>query len=261
MKRIPVQGILSICLVSNSALAGRLVRLVICSWKNRMCCKIWKVWTTCVMYQLHFLRMGQYAIGSKRYHFILFSYRIYYEEMKQRQETSGVELYTAAEFQPVSLKKPFLSCYISNKGFANDYLNTRFYKTWNPPSLQSSGLRWPVVMFAPLSPPQGSDPVHRGALRWFDITAGAVLFQLGWSGGLRQLLVFIFCTYKLKGRFLYSLHICAAWWGNGKSFLFHIRDSAWKWSAHGAPGQEEGVKGQREALSWIFLWRCWLPWS
>lgn len=62
VKRIPVQGILSICLVSNSALAGRLVRLVICSLKNRMCRKIWKVWTTCVIYQFHFLRMGKYVI-------------------------------------------------------------------------------------------------------------------------------------------------------------------------------------------------------
>lgn len=158
MKRIPVQGILSICLVSNSALAGRLVRLVICSWKNRMCCKIWKVWTTCVMYQLHFLRMGQYAIGNNRYHFILFSYHIYYENMKQRQENSGSELYTAAEFQLLSLKRP-LSCFISNKNFANEYLNTRFYKTRNTPSLQSSGLRWSVVRFAPLSPSHGPDPV------------------------------------------------------------------------------------------------------
>lgn len=189
MKRIPVQGILSICLVSNSALAGRLVRLVICSWKNRMCCKIWKVWTTCVMYQLYFLRMGQYAIGSNRYNFILFSYHIYYENMKQRQESSGSELYTAAEFQPVSLKKPFLSCYISNLSFAKEYLNTRFYKTQNTPSLQS---RCPVVRFAPLSPSQILSPVHRVALRWFDITAGAVLFQLGWSGGPEADLSFYF---------------------------------------------------------------------
>lgn len=84
VKRIPVQGILSICLVSNSALAGRLVRLVICSWKNRMCCKIWKVWTTCVMYQLHFLRMGQYAIGSKiSFHPLLLPYLLWENEAKK----------------------------------------------------------------------------------------------------------------------------------------------------------------------------------
>lgn len=78
------------------------------------------------MYQLSFLRMGQYAIGSNRYHFILFSYHIYYENMKQDKSVQAQEFYTAAEFQPVSLKKPFLSCYMSNKNFANEYFNTRF---------------------------------------------------------------------------------------------------------------------------------------
>jgi len=57
--RIPAQGILSICLVSGSALAGGLVRLVICSLKNRMCREIWTVWTTCVIYQLCFLGVGK----------------------------------------------------------------------------------------------------------------------------------------------------------------------------------------------------------
>lgn len=103
VKRIPVQGILSICLVSNSTLAGRLVRLVICSLKNRMCRKIWKAWTTCVIYQLDFLRMGKYVITSNRYHFIRFCYHIYYEIMKQRQQTSGSEFYMAAEKQNFSL--------------------------------------------------------------------------------------------------------------------------------------------------------------